>query len=91
MYKGKINFKMHLPVIEVSKCTNCDMCYIVCPKNAIRKVTSNACAKCIKYCISMEVPCNPESYVYDYKNCDSCGLCLMECPSKAIYWHKVKN
>jgi Pyruvate/2-oxoacid:ferredoxin oxidoreductase delta subunit len=91
MFKEKRIVKTHLPVIDITKCINCDLCYIVCPKSVIHKVTSNACAKCIKYCISMKVPCDPQNYVIDYKQCDACGLCVSVCKSQAVYWYKVVN
>jgi Pyruvate/2-oxoacid:ferredoxin oxidoreductase delta subunit len=78
-----------LPVIDISKCTKCDKCFIICPHSAIVKETSSACARCIKYCISMKVPCNPENYVFCYEKCDMCGLCVSECTFDAIYWHNM--
>jgi Pyruvate/2-oxoacid:ferredoxin oxidoreductase delta subunit len=78
-----------LPVIDNSKCTKCDDCYIICPLGAIVKSSNTACAKCIKYCISMKVPCDPLNYVFCYEKCDSCGLCVSACKSEAIYWHKI--
>ncbi|MBP6978208.1 MAG: 4Fe-4S binding protein [Lentimicrobiaceae bacterium] len=68
------------------KCKRCDLCTTVCPCSAIQKARSNACAKCIGYCLTMQVPCNPELYVIHYDLCDSCGLCVPSCPHEAIYW-----
>jgi Pyruvate/2-oxoacid:ferredoxin oxidoreductase delta subunit len=81
--------KIQLPVIDISKCTMCDKCIDNCPKESICKVSSSACAKCIKYCIAMKVPCNPNSYVFCYEQCDQCGLCVSVCDNAAIYWFKV--
>lgn len=81
--------KIPLPVIDTAKCTKCNLCFNICPKKAIVKASNNACAKCIKYCISMKVPCNPHYYVFCYEKCDACGLCIIACQNKAIYWHKV--
>ena len=81
--------KTQLPVIDISKCTNCDQCYNICPTDAIVKASGSACARCIKYCISMEVPCNPESYVFCYELCNVCGLCISACYNNAIYWHRL--
>lgn len=75
-----------VPVIDSSKCKRCDLCITVCPTTAIQKVTTNACAKCIGYCLTMQVPCNPVHYVIVYDQCDSCGLCVSSCPHNAIYW-----
>jgi hypothetical protein len=58
----------------------------VCPKNAILESSNNCCAKCIKYCMTMEVPCSPEYIVFDYDTCDSCGHCITSCQHKALYW-----
>ena len=48
------------PVIIANLCINCDECISICPTHAIYKKTVASCAKCIKYCISMKVPCNPD-------------------------------
>jgi len=80
-----------LPVIDISKCTLCDQCLNICPQKAIVKVSSSSCAKCIKYCITMKVPCNPEHYVFCYETCDACGLCASVCKQGAIYWYKISQ
>ncbi|MCP3965943.1 MAG: hypothetical protein GY718_06240 [Lentisphaerae bacterium] len=49
---------------------------------------NTTCAKCVKYCSIMEVPCQPPNIIFNYKQCNSCGLCLKMCPEKAIYWFK---
>ncbi len=76
----------NIPVIDSSKCIRCDKCMIACPTGAIKNATNNTCAKCIKYCISMKVPCNPAHYVFSYKKCDACGLCVIACDVNAMYW-----
>ena len=86
---GKEFEEIQLPVIDYSKCTKCDECYLICPNNAIVKSANSACAKCIKYCMSMKVPCDPENYVFCYDKCDSCAQCISVCKNEAIYWHKV--
>jgi formate hydrogenlyase subunit 6/NADH:ubiquinone oxidoreductase subunit I len=78
--------KKQIPVIDYSKCIYCDMCFDICPLNAILKVANPSCDKCIKYCFSMEVPCNREHYVFCYEQCDSCGLCISACNKEAINW-----
>lgn len=79
------------PIIEKQLCTNCDKCIAACPTNAIYKENDASCAKCIKYCISMKVPCNPDHYVFCYEHCNACGLCIPACPVDAIEWYKVSK
>jgi len=80
-----------IPIIDFSGCIRCELCIQVCPEQAIYKSRSSVCEKCIKYCISMEVPCNPFIYVFDYKTCNSCGKCVSQCPVKAISWFLPQN
>lgn len=80
-----------LPVIDASKCIDCEKCVAVCPENAIYKIVDVACAKCIKYCISMEVPCNPAHYIFCYDLCDACGKCVISCPSEVIHWQLLSK
>lgn len=80
-----------LPVIDYSKCIYCDQCYNICPHGAILKVPNPSCDKCIKYCFSMDVPCNREHYVFCYAYCDSCGLCIIACYKEAINWKNSGN
>jgi len=81
----------NIPVIDSSKCIRCDKCLIACPTGAIKNATNNACARCIKYCISMQVPCNPSHYVFSYEKCDACGLCFTACTEHALYWFNSKR
>ncbi|MBN1498061.1 MAG: 4Fe-4S binding protein [Spirochaetes bacterium] len=74
------------PAIDPKLCKKCNRCIEICPKNAIRESSNNCCAKCVKYCMTMEVPCSPELIVFDYELCDSCGECMSACPHDAIYW-----
>ncbi len=74
-----------LPVIDFAKCTNCKECIEICPQNAIIESENFSCSKCIKYCVSMDVPCNPEKIIFSYEHCDVCGKCISACPSNAIY------
>ena len=78
-----------VPVIDVAKCIDFEKCITTCPTNAIYKKIDSSCAKCIKYCISMKVPCNPDHYVFCYEHCDACGLCIPACPAEAINWYKI--
>ncbi len=80
---------IQLPVIDYSLCTQCKICIEVCPSVVISDPVSFTCGKCVKYCITMEVPCSPDQFVFNYEVCDSCGICIEHCPTKAMYWHKV--
>jgi Pyruvate/2-oxoacid:ferredoxin oxidoreductase delta subunit len=80
-----------LPVIDYNLCTHCNICVEVCPKGVISSAMNYTCDKCVKYCISMEVPCSPEHYVFNYVDCDVCGICVEHCPEKAMNWYKVKK
>jgi len=75
-----------LPIIDFANCVKCMNCVTACPRSAIVEPINTSCAKCVKYCISMEVPCSPENIIFDYALCDSCGECLSACPEGAIYW-----
>ena len=78
-----------VPIVNTEKCIKCEKCVAACPKKAILKTIDSSCAKCIKYCISMKVPCNPDHYVFCYEHCDACGLCISACPVEAIHWFKI--
>lgn len=75
-----------IPVINGDKCIRCLECVDVCPQSAIKAPSNNSCAKCVKYCITMEVPCTPSKVIFDYKLCDSCGKCVEVCKTGAIYF-----
>lgn len=78
-----------VPVIDILKCINCDKCITACPKNIIYKKMEYSCSKCLKYCLSIQVPCNPKHYIFCYEQCDGCGLCVSVCPVDAINWFKI--
>ena len=80
-----------IPVIDLSKCICCDKCKDACPTGVIQKETRDACNKCIKYCMTLQVPCNPANYVFKYGKCDACGLCITVCVEHAVYWVNSKK
>ena len=78
-----------VPVIDITKCTNCDKCVKVCSSKVICKKTNYECSKCIKYCLSIKAPCNPDHYIFCYEKCSACGFCVSICPVNAINWFKI--
>ncbi len=82
--------KNRIPVVDSAKCAGCKKCMVACPNGVIVKTSKYICSKCIKYCITMKVPCNPNNIVFIYEQCDACGLCISECPNNAIYWFDFK-
>jgi Pyruvate/2-oxoacid:ferredoxin oxidoreductase delta subunit len=87
----KSKSELKLPVIDSLICKNCKKCIEVCPNNAIKAVWKNSCAKCVKYCLTMRVPCNPEKIIFDYEHCDNCGICIETCTENAIYWYSLEQ
>jgi len=75
-----------VPDTNMLKCKKCNICFNSCHVDAISIISNVCCAKCIKYCISFDVPCHPEYITIDYNICDSCGECIAKCPNGAIYW-----
>ena len=67
-------------VIDATRCTACGECIAACPKDAIREPSEFCCAKCVKYCLAMEVPCKPVGVYICPDLCDGCGLCIPVCP-----------
>ncbi|HOK22831.1 MAG TPA: 4Fe-4S binding protein [Candidatus Hydrothermia bacterium] len=63
------------PIWDAGKCTNCLLCWLYCPDNAI---------------ILKEVNGNPKVSGINYDYCKGCGICDDVCPPKvdAIYMKK---
>jgi len=80
----QITVKKKAVRIDCYLCTNCGMCYNVCKKHAISRVSNYSCDKCIKYCTSMDVPCKPVRFCIDDAICDLCGDCISACMVNAI-------
>ena len=78
-----------IPVIDYTKCIKCDTCMNVCHTKTIRKEADYTCVRCVQYCRTMQVPCNPNHYVFCYEDCDSCGECVTSCPENAMYWMDI--
>ncbi|HPS58631.1 MAG TPA: 4Fe-4S binding protein [Spirochaetota bacterium] len=78
-----------VPVVDIDKCTRCNACVKACPVNAISVALNTVCAKCIKYCIVLPVPCQPEYISFDYNRCTSCGLCIQSCQQDAVSWADI--
>lgn len=79
--------RMHaVPTIDASQCTDCRACILVCPRRAIFEPLNICCAKCMKYCMTLETDCKREKPAIAVDRCDGCGLCVPICPSGAITW-----
>ena len=74
------------PVVDAAKCFSCKACVEACPKDAIACPLDLYCAKCMKYCAYMEVPCGPPVAAICYERCDGCGACVAACPQHAMTW-----
>jgi Pyruvate/2-oxoacid:ferredoxin oxidoreductase delta subunit len=72
-------------VLDAAKCTSCGLCVSSCPHHAVEEPMNFCCAKCVKYCSTLEVPCEPARIAICAERCDGCGLCIPCCPNEAIY------
>jgi Pyruvate/2-oxoacid:ferredoxin oxidoreductase delta subunit len=72
-------------VLDATKCSSCGMCVSFCPHHAIEEPMNFCCAKCVKYCMTYEVPCESARIAICVERCDGCGLCIPCCPSDAIH------
>lgn len=72
------------PRIDQARCDGCGRCVDACPEAALLVRVNTACARCVKYCSSMEVPCHPVRVLLNEERCIGCGTCVAACPSGAI-------
>jgi NAD-dependent dihydropyrimidine dehydrogenase PreA subunit len=79
------------PVIDPETCTDCRECIPACPRHAIFEPLDVCCAKCMKYCSTLEVDCQREKPAIAGNLCDGCGLCIPVCPVGAIAWSQDTN
>ena len=73
-----------IPCIAHALCDGCGICIAECPAGALVETGNTGCAKCVKYCLTMEVPCLPARVVLLDALCDGCGVCAAACPHDAI-------
>jgi Pyruvate/2-oxoacid:ferredoxin oxidoreductase delta subunit len=73
-----------MPCIAHALCDGCGICIARCPTRAMVEPGNSGCAKCVQYCITMEVPCLPAQVVVIDALCDGCGICAAACPHQAI-------
>jgi ferredoxin len=71
-------------IIDQHLCVKCGKCAEVCPDGAVLRKKNDFCSRCIRYCMTLEVPCNPLSFFIDNEKCTNCGLCVDACPERAI-------
>jgi NADH-quinone oxidoreductase subunit I len=67
-------------ILDMSKCTGCSMCQLVCPANAIDMVE-----------VPGQYPQNPRRRFprIDLHRCTFCALCVEYCPFDALYMTSV--
>jgi Pyruvate/2-oxoacid:ferredoxin oxidoreductase delta subunit len=71
-------------VVSHALCDGCGLCIESCPVGALVYPGDASCAKCVKYCSVMDVPCLPARVVLVDGRCDGCGVCESICPRHAI-------
>jgi ferredoxin len=70
--------------IQHQHCITCSKCVELCPQNALSLNSDQYCSRCIRYCMSMDVPCHLYHIEVDVYKCNDCGICIEHCPERAI-------
>ena len=79
-----IKIKDGIPIFNYDKCTGCEICANICPRNVIEMVNWN------EFGIVM---CNSPKKGIDVRKeckrgCIKCGICIKVCPTNAVSWGK---
>lgn len=77
------------PVPLLDKCTNCMICWMLCPDSAIKVGTADSPVKGLKGISNNAKLGNFGGF--DYDACKGCGICAEECPFKAIEMKEEKE
>jgi len=67
------NWRNIRPVIDLSKCIHCMLCFLYCPDNALLIIKESPKQKG-----------NPEIIGVDLEHCKGCAICHSVCPVKCI-------
>lgn len=81
----KTDVKKNVPIVINERCISCGDCVKFCPQNAIVLKSNFYCARCIRYCMTMDVPCKTTHITIIPEICDGCGKCLVVCKNGAIF------
>jgi pyruvate ferredoxin oxidoreductase delta subunit len=76
------------PIHKPELCTNCMICWMVCPDSCIKVGGINDPAKGLKGVSTNPKLGNFGGFDLDY--CKGCGICAEECPFKAIEMKQEK-
>ncbi|MBI5874295.1 MAG: 4Fe-4S binding protein [Deltaproteobacteria bacterium] len=62
------------PVLDKGKCTNCLICWVMCPDSAV--IVEDMCPD------SAVIVEDGKMIGFDMEHCKGCGICAEECPDK---------
>ena len=77
-----------IPQIISENCISCGNCISVCSNKAIELTPNFYCARCIRYCMTMDVPCKNDHITIIPELCNSCGDCVEACKNNALVMKK---